>query len=144
MKYSVIETREQVLAMMPYQTWTAYARLPGREDWVIYDETGVREVGDTLQVNFGEYDYNKGAYLNEEWITPLMIYVKHQCDGCHYPPSMCCLQLESFRSGDEYDSYGYLEDWAATDEDILESDYYQAAEESLWASPPITLRTVEL
>lgn len=144
MKYSVIDTREQVLAMMPYPAWTAYARLPGREDWVIYDETGVREVGGTLQVNFGEYDYKKGAYLNEEWITPLMIYVKHQCDGCHYPPSMCCLQPESFRSGDEYDYGGYLNDFAPTDEEIMESDTYHAAEQALWDSPPITTRIVEL
>lgn len=144
MKYNVLDTREHVLAVLNYPAWTAYARLPGREDWPIYDATGVREDHGGMQINFGEYDSVKGRYLNEEWLAPAMVYIKHQCDGCHYPPSMCCLQPESFRSGDEYDYGGYLEGWAPTDEDIMASDEYEAAEQALWASPPIVFRIVEL
>lgn len=132
--YQVLDTAEQVVKVLFFPAWTVYARIHGRQDWVIYDETGVRSADGELWVNAGEYEYGKG-YKNEEWVKPSFVYMKHQCDGCHYPPNMCCLQPNDFRGSDDYDHNGYLESWARDDDDILSSDAYERAEQDLWRAP---------
>lgn len=132
--YHVLDTDEQVKKVLPYPAFSVYARISGRQDWVIYDETGVQMRDGVLFVNAGEYQYGKG-YLNEEWLQPEMVYMKHQCDGCHYPPNMCCLQPNDFRGSDDYDHNGHLEPWARDDDDILSSEAYERAEQELWRAP---------
>ncbi len=126
--YQVLDTVEQVKAVWNSPVWVVFARFGDRQDWPIYNETGVRMHDGVLQVNAGEYHFERG-YLNEEWLKPEFVYMKHQCDGCHYPPNMCCLQPSSFRSyrNDEWDP----------DEDdlIMSSDAYIGAEAALGAWP---------
>lgn len=142
--YQVLDTVEQVCKVLPYPAFAVFARVAGRQDWAIYDETGVQMRDGVLFVNFGEYHYEKG-YLNQEWLKPDMVYMKHQCDGCHYPPSMCCLQVSDFRSFDEYDRLGYLKNWAPDDSEIIESEAYQKAEDELWRAPvDVNPRLMEL
>lgn len=73
----------------PYFVW---ARLTDRDDHPIYGHGGVRTVNGQLQVNVGEWSGAKEEYINEEWVVPRFVFLVHHCDGCHYPPNMCCLQ----------------------------------------------------
>ncbi len=127
--YLVLETVEDVKAVWTSPAWGVFARFIDRQDWPIYNETGVRMADGELWVNAGEYSFERG-YLNEEWLKPAFVYMKHQCDGCHYPPSMCCLQPTDFRSLD------FDREWSPElDEDTMNSDAYQEAEARLGEWP---------
>ena len=127
--YQVLDTVEQVKAVLDSPAWLAFARFTDRQDSPAYNETGVRMRDGVLWVNAGEYDYAKG-YLNEEWLRPVFVYMKHQCDGCNYPPNMCCLQPSSFASRGAFDEWDPEEDAA-----IMDSAAYQEAEAELGAFP---------
>lgn len=141
--YWILGTVEEVEQTLG-SSWTPWAKLEGRDDRQIHSPEAVRQTPEGLQVNVGEFVSSKG-YINDEWLTPLFIFAKHQCDGCNYPPHMCCLQVSSFRSFDDYDRLGYLEDDALEDAEIMESDSYRDAEDELNAPPPAgTLKEMEV
>ena len=79
--------------------------------------------GRSILINAGEWSLSRGGYLNDEWLTPRFVYMKHQCDGCHYPPSMCCLQSDECE--DPYDGN------------------YDALEEALFAMPRVAAVAIE-
>lgn len=76
--------------------WSVYAQLPDRHNALIPWRFGIRERDGVLQANIGEYryfpNYTTGEYISDEWVTPSLIFAMHKCEGCHYPPDMCCLQ----------------------------------------------------
>ena len=114
--YDTLTTESAIRAYFngPYG-YVLWARVYGRDDIQVFAASGVRTVEGRLQVNAGEYSRSanrfEGAYLNEEWVTPDFVFLKHWCDNCHYPPSMCCL-------------------------DALTDDAYGEAEEELHRMPP--------
>ena len=92
-KYMKLETIDAIRTVIASNTqYSCYARLADRNDCYLYDVSGVRLVNDQLQINAGEWSYAKNGYINDEWLTPRFVYMKHYCDGCTYPPDMCCLQ----------------------------------------------------
>lgn len=92
-KYQTLTTIAEIEAVIDSQTnYSAYARLKDGHDVPLYAKSAVRFAFNVVQINAGEWSPSKNGYLNEEWVTPRFVYMKHWCDGCHYPPDMCCLQ----------------------------------------------------
>ena len=128
-QYLTLANVEEVRATMESGTWSAYARFIDRQDSPIYDISGVRMTDNELWVNAGEWHHAKG-YLNEEWLKPAFVYMKHRCEGCHYPPNMCCLQPQPRYRDDSF--------YQVIDEDFAEylsSDEYQDNIEALERFP---------
>lgn len=141
-KYWLLDTVESIQSAFAGSQWHMWAAFADRDDCEIYDPQGVRLHEGVLQVNAGQWRTLDG-YENEEWLAPLFVFTKHPCEGCHYPPHMCCLQPGDFRDGDEFDSYGYLKDSAPSDDDILSSDHYERAQQHK-DTPPAGAVLVEL
>ena len=136
--YLTVATVEEVKATLESSAWFVYARFLDREDTPIYDETGVRMSDGELWVNAGEWHHAKG-YLNEEWLKPAFVYIKHKCDGCSYPPSMCCLQPQP-RYYD--DSIYQIEDWGGDYDDPNEDAYQIAYDQQLMLPTGVNPRTL--
>ena len=93
MQIKKITTMADALEALESFRWSLWAVLPPTvmtHHWMVVTPAGIREVDGQLQVNMIEFDYATESYKGEDWRTPLHVYVKHQCDGCHYPPDMCC------------------------------------------------------
>lgn len=120
--------------------WSVWARIPGRDDVRVWSPDGVRELTGQLQINAGEWSPSanryEGAYLNEEWLTPRFVFLRHKCEGCHYPPNMCCLQVDASVPIDP--DFPYLgEEWdSELEAEILNSEEYDEAVGELDRTPP--------
>jgi len=127
--FETLRTIDDIHTALELPNYVVWARLRDRHDCRIYAPEGVRLTEERLQVNAGEYRFGQpGGYLNEEWLEPAFVYLKHQCDDCRYPPTMCCLQPSSFTW---IDDEAYLEERRDIDDEIMESDSYQHAEDEL-------------
>lgn len=96
MKIVLLTTSEQVDRIFSDwgSYWELYARVEGRHDSPLPLRSCIRERDGVLETNVGEYTFagvGQGEMLTEEWVRPIIIYAKHQCEGCHYPPDMCCM-----------------------------------------------------
>ncbi len=140
MKAYVITDAANIKKAVELTNYTTWAKLRDRDDWQIYSPDGVRTtVEGRLQINAGEWSYTQQRYLHEEWVTPLFVYLRHQCEGCHYPPSMCCLDVADFVTHPEdYERFD-LEDM------VLGSEAYEQAQAAAFALPGVDaeLREIE-
>lgn len=93
MQIKKITTLADALAVLNSEMWSLWAIFPSTvmgQSWLVIRPDGIREVGGQIQVNMVDFDYSTGAYKGEDWRTPYHLYMTRWCDGCHYPPDMCC------------------------------------------------------
>lgn len=136
-QYLVLDNIDQVRRVKAAPVWSVWAKLPDRDDVYLWDMSGIREIPDgSMQINAGEWDAAKLQYINEEWVTPQFVFMLHMCEGCSYPPHMCCLQPRQWEP--DWD----VEENYQADQEVMESDEYQQAEAELWAGPPVQGRVL--
>lgn len=120
----VIEDLNSAMIILEKGHYDLWARCDGRTDQRVYRD-GIREKGDQLEVNLGDYDPADGmsgpnvrpggpwgAYKNEEWVKPRALFLKHYCADCTYPPDLCCFQPgegDADWDGDEDELYAAIE-----------------------------------
>jgi hypothetical protein len=108
---AVVEDERSAMLILNFSRYYLRARLAGRDDVKIWGPEGLRTHDGVLQVNFGEYRLSVG-YLNEEWLAPDALYMRHECDDCAYPPSLCCMPVSDegpWQDEDEDDRREYSE-----------------------------------
>lgn len=93
MQIKKIETLADALEVLESEMWSLWAIFPPtvmNQHWLVVRPEGIRDVDGRIEVNMIEFDYARMGYSGEDWRTPDHIYMTHQCEGCHYPPDMCC------------------------------------------------------
>lgn len=74
--------------------WEIYARVKGQHDTSLPLRNCIRERDGYLEANIGDYTFDGLTLtppLTERWVIPDLIYAKHQCSNCPYPPDLCCM-----------------------------------------------------
>ena len=120
MQVKKIETMAAARAVMESVMWSLWAVFPSRlmsQHWHVVRPEGIREVAGRIEVNMVEFDYTTNAYKGEDWRTPTHLYMTHQCEGCHYPPDMCCETVY----GEEFD----MEDMPPVPHTVIELETVQ-------------------
>lgn len=82
----------QMMLSNQRHAYGVYARSASiTQDWPVFKDGARINAEGRIECNFGEWNASKRLYLNEEWHAVDLVYAKHQCADCHYPPDMCCL-----------------------------------------------------
>lgn len=82
----------------PRTNYTVWARCVGiTQDWRVWAGGYRLSAQGQVEINCGEWRQTfagqtvQTEYLNEEWRIAELVYAKHPCGECGYPPAMCCL-----------------------------------------------------
>jgi hypothetical protein len=115
-----------------WSLWAVFPRTIIDQHWHVPTVDGIREQDGQFQVNFTGYDFTTRTYQGEDWRTPALVYMRHHCEGCHYPPSMCCASVSGLDGEEHKDER----------EDALDEAYEALEEQSI--EPTSAYTVVEL